>query len=68
MPRESASKGKKPTGPAEPRRGYKVRSTNDLQLLSMILDEEPLLRERVLRFLEAQLGKRVAVKVDPEGR
>lgn len=68
MPREIDPKGKKPNAPAEPKRGFKVRSTNDLQLLAMILDEDPLLRERVLRFLEGQLGKRALIKVDAEGR
>jgi hypothetical protein len=42
--------------------GFKVRTTNDLQLVSMILDEDPLLREKVLRLMEQQLGKRQLVK------
>jgi hypothetical protein len=37
--------------------GYKIRSTNDLLLLSMILDEDSVLKERIMRFMEAQLGK-----------
>jgi hypothetical protein len=40
--------------------GYKLRTTNDLLLLSMILDEDVALRERIMRFMEAQLGKKNA--------
>jgi hypothetical protein len=43
--------------------GYKIRTTNDLLLVSMILDGDPPLRERVLHYLEQQLGKRSLLKV-----
>jgi hypothetical protein len=49
------------TGPApqmkQKANGYKLRTTNDLLLLSMILDDDAPLREKVMRFMEAQLGK-----------
>ena len=41
----------------------KVRTSDDLEMLSMILAEDPPLRERVLRLLELQLGKRTLIKV-----
>ena len=52
----------KPTQMKQKANGYKLRTTNDLLLLSMILDEDIPLRERVMRFMEAQLGKSQVVR------
>jgi len=59
---------KKPKGMLQSAGGYKVRTNNDLLLISMILDADPPLRERVLYYLEQQLGKRALLKVgdDPK--
>ena len=43
--------------------GYKLRTTNDLQLLCMILDGDAPLRDRVKRTIELHLGKINTMKV-----
>ena len=56
----------KPKGMLQSAGGYKIRTNNDLLLISMILDGDPPLRERVLHYLEQQLGKRALLKVGDE--
>lgn len=50
----------------EKKGGYRIRTTNDLLLVSMVLDEDPALRERVVTFLEHHLGKRKLMKVEDD--
>jgi hypothetical protein len=66
MPRQTVDLRK--TDPKASQRGFKVRSNNDLKLISLILDGDPALRERVLRFMELHLGKKELIKVgeDPK--
>lgn len=37
--------------------GKKIRTSDDLELLRIILDDNGPLRDRVLRFIEKSLGK-----------
>jgi hypothetical protein len=60
------ARDEKKTGKKEKVGGYKIRTTNDLLLISMVLDEDPVLRDRVVTFLEHQLGKRALIKVNDD--
>jgi hypothetical protein len=61
-PDDKASSGK--SSSIKP--GFKVRTSDDLQLLSMILDENPALRQKVLRYVEMQLGKKERLNAKDE--
>ena len=63
MATQKQSRNNKKVTVGEGRASQKVRTADELELLSMILAEDPPLRERVLRLLEQQLGKRELIKL-----
>lgn len=50
----------------DPKKKRAFRSHDDLELLQIILDENPALRQRILKTIEKQLGKqRLAASKPP---
>ncbi len=66
MSRGGNEKRQEKAAPSQRAGGYKIRTTNDLLLISMILDDDPYLRERVLAILEQHMGRRKLLKVGDE--
>jgi len=40
-----------------PKKGTKSRTTNDLEMLKMILDSDPALKRKVIRFMQKNYSK-----------
>jgi len=47
----------KANGDHDPRKKRAFRTNDDLELIQIILDENPALRQRIIRAIEKQLGK-----------
>ena len=57
---------KKETDKHDPKKKRAFRTHDDLELLQIILEENPALRQRILKTIEKQLGKqRLAVSKPP---
>lgn len=56
----------KPQVEHDPRKKRAFRTNDDLELIQIILDENPALRQRIIRTIEKQLGKqRLAASKPP---
>jgi hypothetical protein len=63
----ASSDSSKTKGEHNPRKKRAFRTTDDLELLRIIMDENPLLRQRVLKTIVNQLGKqRLAASRPPQ--
>lgn len=52
----------------DPRKKRAFRTNDDLELIQIILDENPALRQRIVRTIEKQLGKQRLMASKPPSK